>query len=383
MKNLRITILVFIATMALGMIFPSCHANPSGSTETCDSTEEAATEVTLFFAGDLMQHIPQINAAYRGHDVYDYEECFHYIKDEISSADIAIANFEVPLGGKPYTGYPKFSAPDAYLQYSVDAGFDILLTANNHCNDRAITGYRHTLEMMDSLHVGHIGTYLSPEQRSKQYPYIVEKNGIRIALLNYTYGTNGLPTPRGCVTNMLDTLQMKTDIKQAKALRPDVIIALPHWGIEYTLIPPKEEIEMAKWLFAQGVDHIVGGHPHVVQPIEVRTDANGRKHLLAYSLGNFLSNQNQPNCRGGLTLRMTLRKDHEGTTLAASDYSLIWVSRRSDSGNKNYRVYPTTCPDTLLNHTERSVRDTFLSHARKLFRERNIGIQEREIPFRQ
>lgn len=361
---------------ALMLLAISCTGKKSSPEQMAlqPEQEQDSSELTVLIAGDLMQHEPQINAARRG-NTYDYSECFQFVKPEIERADIAIANFEVTTGGAPYTGYPCFSAPDEYLRASIDAGFDVLTTANNHCCDRRAKGLRRTIEMMDSMKVRHLGTYRSQAERDQNYPFVIEKNGIKVCLLNFTYGTNGIPVPTGYVVNMIDTAQIAADIVKAKAMNPDVIIAIPHWGIEYQLLPEQKQKDLAAWLFAKGVDHIVGGHPHVLQPMEV-SEWGGGKHLLVYSLGNYISNQSKPNTTGGAMVKMVFMKKDGKTVLKDAAYTLEFVSRPQVSGNKNYRIYPVGYSTEKMNAAEKEVRQTFLNTARKLFGEHNKGISE-------
>ena len=149
------------------------------------------TEVA--FVGDAMQHGPQLRAAAQSDGSYDYSDCFALIEDDIKAADYAVANLECPLGGAPYQGYPLFSAPDAYALQLQKSGFDLLLTANNHCMDAGSKGAERTVKALDEMGMGHIGTYLNADDRSKRLPYIVDVNGLKIAFLTYTYGTNGIP----------------------------------------------------------------------------------------------------------------------------------------------------------------------------------------------
>ena len=260
-----------------------------------------------------MQHGPQIKAALQSDGSYNYDECFARIRPEVERADVAIANFEVTLGGKPYTGYPQFRAPDEYLQAVVDAGFDVLLTANNHCVDSHRAGLERTILMMDSLHVPHLGTYVDQQSRDLTYPFLLERNGLRIALLNFTYGTNGLPVEHPNIVNLIDTLQLRADIAKARQMQPDAIIALPHWGIEYQQLPSAEQRSLAQWLIDNGVDHVIGGHPHVAQPLELSADSC---HLIAWSMGNVISNQSRANTYGGYFVRLDItRRDTLTTTL--------------------------------------------------------------------
>ena len=277
------------------------------------------TPYASFFVGDLMQHQGQINAA-RTSTGYDYSTCFAYVKEEIKKADLSIANLEVTLGGKPYKGYPAFSAPDEFLTAIHDAGFNVLVTANNHSLDRGKSGLERTIQLIDSLKVPHAGTYINADEREKKYPLLLEKNGFRIALLNYTYGTNGIPVTSPNIVNYIDTAIIAKDIEESKAMKPDAIIACMHWGIEYQSLPDKEQKFLANWLIEKGVNHIIGSHPHVVQPIEVRTDSlTNDKHLIAYSLGNYISNMSARRTDGGLMVRMELVK----TALSASIIVII------------------------------------------------------------
>lgn len=267
----------------------------------------AQERITLLFVGDLMQHQAQIDAARTPQGTYDYSPCFSLVKEQIAQADIAIGNLEVTLGGRPYKGYPAFSAPDEYLKAIKDAGFDILLTANNHCLDRGKQGLERTLLMLDSLNIPHAGTYRDSADRRSSYPLIIEKKGFRIALLNYTYGTNGIPTTTPNIVNRIDKTVMQNDIRRAKTYRPDAIIACMHWGEEYQRLPNNEQRSLADWLLQQGVTHIIGSHPHVVQPMELRTNGT-QQHVIVYSLGNFISNMSAPNTDGGLIFTLELEK---------------------------------------------------------------------------
>ena len=362
--------------VALASLFSCCTGNAQGGTETTTEPEPPQEhQVTLIFGGDLMQHEPQIKAARTSQGTYDYRGVFDHMAPEIQRADIAIANFEVTLGGAPYKGYPQFCAPDEYLQAAIDCGFDVLTTCNNHSVDTYARGINRTILMMDSLGVKHLGTYRNAAERDALYPFIIEHDSIRICLLNYTYGTNGIRVPEPCVVNLIDTTVIARDIAKAKSMNPDVIICMPHWGDEYQLLPNKGQRDLADWLFAHGVDHIIGGHPHVVEPIEVR-EQGGEKHLLAYSLGNFVSNQSRPNTDGGTMVRMTLTKRDGRTTLTDCGYNLYWVSRPVTSGRRQYRVLPAGYPADSLNATERAKRDTYLKNTRALFAKHNKGIEE-------
>lgn len=352
-----------------------CSPEPFDTT----ATWPVGRHLSLLIAGDLMQHMPQIKSARQSDGSYDYEECFAGIKAEVERADVAIANFETTLAGQPYSGYPQFSAPDDFLSAVQSAGFDIMLTANNHCVDTRRKGLERTLTMMDSLGMAHLGTYRTLDERERTYPYLIEKNGLRIVLLNFTYDTNGIPVPQPCHVNLMDTLEIAADLDKARQMKPDAIIALPHWGIEYQTLPSKEQREMAAWLLSHGVDHIIGGHPHVAQPLELRNDG---RNLVAWSMGNLVSNQSKPNTYGGYMVRLDITKSGLQTTLSDCYYTLYWVSRPPDNGYRHtYRILPIDYPDSLLTTTEKTLRSAIRQNMRQLLKEHGKGeIKEHCLP---
>lgn len=343
----------------------------------------AAQTVDLLFAGDLMQHQAQIDAA-RTSSAYCYDSCFARVKPEIERADLAVANLEVTFAGKPYRGYPQFSAPDEYLDAIKEAGFDVLLTANNHCLDGGSKGLERTLHMLDSADVVHAGTYRDAEERIRRYPLVcevrkgdwMEPSAVRVAFLNYTYGTNGLKVREPQIVNYIDTVQIKQDIRRAHDRRADVIIACMHWGVEYRNLPEDSVRRLARWLIAQGVDHVIGSHPHVVQPLEVLTDETGERHLVVYSLGNYISNMSKAGTDGGLMVRLQLTKDPQGTRMSHCAYSLVWTSRPVLSGRKQYEIYPAARPPKTLTEAERQRLNRFVKESRRLFEKHNSGINE-------
>lgn len=363
-------------------------------------TLSAQERITLLFVGDLMQHQAQIDAAHTRDGKYDYSSCFSLVKELISRADIAIGNLEVTLAGKPYTGYPAFSAPDEYLQSIKDAGFDILLTANNHCLDRGKKGLERTISMLDSLHIPHTGTYRNIAERKQRYPLFFSKNGFRIALLNYTYGTNGIKASSPNIVNYIDKDIISQDIRSAQARRPDAIIACMHWGIEYQSLPNREQRELADWLLQQGVTHIIGSHPHVIQPMELRTDGI-QKHVVVYSLGNFISNMRAKKTDGGLIFTLQLekfafphpipprfiKKSHSPLFEPASisfpfcriadcGYNLVWTARPELTREKNYVLYPVNhSPDSLPQEARNRLKN-FTKDSRELLHQHHAGISE-------
>lgn len=320
--------------------------------------------LSIFFAGDLMQHDAQIKAAKRDDGKYDYSSCFTHVKPFVSSADIAVGNLEVTLGGAPYRGYPAFSAPDEFLFAVRNAGFDVLMTANNHCLDRGAFGLERTIDMLDSLKIKHAGTYRDADDRIHNYPLLIEKKGFRVAFLNATYGTNGISPERPNIVNYIDRLQLRNDIMKARLMKPDIIIAFMHWGNEYRTSPSIAEVELAEWLISMGVDHVIGSHPHVIQPVAMIGDSIcPQKHLVVFSLGNYISNMSVRHTDGGLSVKLYFKKINGITRLLSYEKSLVWTSRPILSGKTNFILYPEDVDAKYLNNSEKQRMKRYIDDA--------------------
>ncbi len=305
--------------------------------------------IRLMFAGDIMNHGPQIKAAYRPESrTYDYTENFKYVKNIFNKADFVIANLETTIGVKPYSGYPQFSAPAQLPEACQNAGINVLATANNHACDRRKKGIINTLDVLDSLAVLHFGTYRNTMEKDSLSPLIIEKNNIKIALLNYTYDTNGLPVPRPAVVNLIDKKQIKSDIEKARKQLPDVIIVFLHWGTQYKTKPDWQQKNLVDFLHKNGVNIIIGSHPHVIQPVEYEYDAlNGIDYLTVYSLGNFISNQRKFPRDGAMIFSLDLLKDDQGRIRLAGYESIpVWVYKYQKQKKNHYEILPVN--DFLL-----------------------------------
>ena len=254
-----------------------------------------------------MGHDSQIASAYDAKKkTYDYSPCFRLVKPYVDSVDLAIGNLELTLAGPPYTGYPQFGSPDALGATLKDMGFDVLVTANNHCVDRGRKGLERTIMMLDSFEIAHTGTFVDSLARVNESPLIIEKNGFKLAILNYTYGTNGLPVTRPNIVNHLDTAVMRNDLMEAKQARPDAIIVFTHWGLEYQSLPAKKEKDLTEFCFKHGAQMVIGAHLHVLQPMEWRKEKN---QFVAYSLGNYISGQRKRYTDGGAMAYLELQKN--------------------------------------------------------------------------
>ncbi len=295
------------------------------------------SQLKLVFTGDIMGHDSQIASALAtGGPGYDYKPCFQYLRPYLQEADLVIGNLEVTFAGPPYKGYPAFSSPDELADALKWAGFDILVKANNHALDRGRSGLERTTKVLDTKDLVQTGTFASPDARASHYPLIIEKKGIRIALLNYTYGTNGIKDRPPAIVNRIDTAQIRKDIQKAKTAQPDFILVNMHWGNEYQLSESSQQQELATFLFNVGAHAILGSHPHVVQPIR----GNGTGNLVAYSMGNLISNQRDRNRNGGIAFEIELSKNGEGSEISAFSYLPVWVWKPQTKKGTRFTLVP-------------------------------------------
>lgn len=306
------------------------------------SQQGDTSRLSLVFAGDIMGHDEQVTGAWDpSMNDYNYEPTFRYVRSFIEKADIAVANLEVTLAGKPYKGYPNFSSPDVLAVAARDAGFDVFIQANNHALDRGQTGFKRTLLILDSLGVIHTGTFANDTDRQLHYPLILQKNQIRIALLNYTYGTNGITIPKPFIINRIDTTQMRSDLRKAQLVNPDMIIVTMHWGEEYQRYENQTQQKLAAFLLKWGADAIIGSHPHVVQPIKVYPKADSTtSKVIVYSQGNFVSNQRAQYKDGGILFELKLLKTGNQTRIEDFTYMPTWVYRDDQPGKSSFYIVP-------------------------------------------
>lgn len=332
-----------------------------------DTLLTAFQQIKLLFVGDIMGHSTQIQAAALGKGKYDYTPCFEYVAPILQQADLAIGNLELTLPGKPpYQGYPQFRSPDALAPALRQAGFDLLVTANNHSNDAGLEGVVNTITTLEENGFYQTGTFKNQEMRDAFYPLLIYKNGFRLAFLNYTYGTNNIPTTKPSIVNEIKLDQIEADMAIARQLAPDAIIVILHWGLEYQLTESKAQRTLAQQLADWGADLLIGAHPHVVQPIRSLTttlpDSSQKIVPVLYSLGNFVSGQVKLNTEGGLIAEVTLQKDSlsGNTQIFQPEYIPVfrWVQKHAN-GKRTYRVVPispfeTDSTSIKMNATDRT-----------------------------
>ena len=341
------------------------------------TSQANAQTISLLFAGDAMQHQAQLDDAKKEDGSFYFDNNFELIKEEVSSADIAVVNFETTLGGAPYGGYPAFCSPDEFAISLKRCGFDIFLTANNHCLDRGSKGVFRTIDILDSLNIKHLGTYRSNQERDTKYPMILRKGDIKIGMLNYTYGTNGIVAKQGAVIDYIDTTLIKRDIAFCNIKGADIIIANIHWGEEYQLNQNIHQKKLADWLHKNGIRIIIGSHPHVIQPIEAITDSCGNIDFITiYSLGNFISNMKTQMTKGAIIFRMNLVKENDSIKIVNPKYAKIFTQRPDIVKGEPYKILPCDSSYIKNNITNTKLRTdmlVFSEETDKLFKKYNKG----------
>lgn len=336
---MRIKVIIF--TLVLFAI--TCGGKTARQLTTLNSAAHQA-EVTksdtlkIRMLGDVMMHSRQIELAQRNDSTYDFSSYFRAIKDSLSNADICIANMEFTLAGKPYTGYPAFSAPDCFIEYLASCGIDVLLCANNHIFDKFSKGAARTIETIQKLAPDmHIcGLAADSTHLAQTTPLTIEAKGTKISLINFTYGTNCGADRHWPKTNYMGNRSLLSNALKS-ASSSDLTIALPHWGDEYVLTPSETQRSLAQWLAENGADIIIGTHPHVPQTFEAVTD---KKIPVAYSLGNAVSNMSAANTQLELMATIRLVRHPDGSTeLLPTTFTYLWCSRPGGL-DSSYSVIP-------------------------------------------
>ncbi len=319
------------------------------------------TTATLTLTGDIVGHLHVVNSAYdSAADSYDFTPIFQYAGSALSDTDFLIGNLETTLSGGTYSGSPTFNSPDDLAKSLKELGYDLLTTANNHCLDMGFSGLSRTLDVLDQYGIDHLGTYRSQEEFDKNHGILVENiNGISVAFLDYTYGTNYNEVEGAYSVNRfnlntgdetkvtLDTERIDADMEYAQGLNTDLIIVLMHWGVEYETTENADQDMVADYLIARGADAVLGGHAHVPQPLAYRTvtGINGteRTGFVCFSLGNLISNQADPYTNITAALNLTLRKNSATGEASVSDvtYIPLFLLNRGDDAEPQYLLFDT------------------------------------------
>ncbi len=348
----------------------------------CQEITDHGNKVSLLFIGDIMGHDEQIwSAENRTDHTYDYNEVFRYIKPVLSESDIVVANFEVTLAGPPYKGYPRFSSPASLADACKNSGIGYLVTANNHSADRGKQGIIKTIMRLDSLGIPHTGTFVSQRSRDSLSPFIIRKKDISVAILNYTFSTNGIAVPHPVIVNMLEKDLVINDIANARNKKPDMLVLFLHWGKEYDTIPSSYQVDMARLFLSAGADIVIGSHPHVLQKmVMLRDSIKGRDNIVVYSLGNFITNQRKPGTDGGAMVRITMERNGEKIKILNAGYYLTWVYTPIQSYRKKFYVLPCSefenNPGFFTDMNDFRKMKSFITKSRSFMNAQNTGFRE-------
>ena len=324
-------------------------SNVEENADGLDNTTQNPNEDTTFHLtaiGDIMCHNTQYMDAYNTDTgEYDFSYVFEDIEYYIKNSNITVANLETTFAGEDvgYSNYPRFNTPDALAYNLKKLGVDVVSTAGNHRLDYGFDGLSRTIDVLDKADIAHVGTYQTQEKRDTiVFKYV---KGIKIAFLDYTYGTNGItiPSDKPYCINLIDKELIKKDIETAKSQEADIIVASVHWGTEYSTVPNDTQNELADFLFQNGVNIILGTHPHVLQKMEKRTvtleDGTTQDGFIIYSLGNFISDQNADNTRTSIILDLKITKHtDESVTIDNVSYTPIYMYKDSSSTTKKMKL---------------------------------------------
>lgn len=387
---------VFIAVMLMTIGFKSLGSEQSildflHQAADCTITRVTGTplyDAKLTFTGDIMVHSYQYNEAYNSQTgEYDFKHNFEDVKKYFDDSDFVVGNFETTMAGENVgiSDYPCFNSPDSIADAIQYAGFDLVTTANNHCMDKGMKATLRTLEILDDHSIDHIGTYSSEEARSQIY--IKNINGINVAFLSYTYGTNGIRIPEDWLVNIISEDLIKGDIARAKALNPDIIVVLPHMGNEYEEYPKQVFKNWAYTMLNAGADIVVASHPHVLQPMEMvditNDDGSIRKGFVMYSMGNFISSQTTPPRNSSILLNIEIEKKNDITNITGISFIPIWTQFRNASNTGNYFVVRSvyemlTMPEADLKNT---VRQSDISRLKDIHFETTRKLLDQDVPL--
>ena len=301
---------------------------------------------TLTSLGDTLCHNTQYWDAYNSKtDEYDFSYVYEDIKNYTLSSDITIGSLETTFAGKEkgYSNYPTFNTPDSLATALKNIGVDVVSLAGNHALDYGYTGLCRTIDVFNNIGLSHLGTYKTAEDQEKIL--IKDVKGVKIAFINYTYGTNGIPLPSGkdfCV-NLIDKDFIKKQINQAKEQNVDMIVACMHWGTEYRTTANSEQKDLANFLFENGVDVILGNHPHVLEPMEKKTitlqDGTTKDVFVVYALGNFTADQRDEITRDSAILNLTITKNSNGKiSIDKVNYIPIYMYKNTNVSIHKFKI---------------------------------------------
>ncbi len=371
-QRIILAVMAVVLILVIVLIFKGCKSEkeptppvtPPEASQPKDPVETPPAEpdktATLAAVGDIMAYQDQIDAAQQEDLTYDFSDCFSVISAYTLSADLTVGNLELTMNGAPYSGKPYFNAPEILATNLKDIGFDILQTANTYSIMNGYNGLSNTIKFLNDAGIDHVGTYVTDPAESPDGGVLVrEVNGIKIAFIAFTKGLNGLSLPNGkeyCVDllysdytgnfNTVNTSAISSRLDAAKALEPDVIVAMLHWGGEYDIEANESQKQITSLLFKNGVDVIIGSHSHIVGPMEMQTvktvDGETKDCFVAYSLGNFLSSMNADHTKESAILNLEFTKSGETgkTTISNVSYTPLYIVDHGEDSDVRFEVLP-------------------------------------------
>ncbi|MFA6597708.1 MAG: CapA family protein [Ignavibacteriaceae bacterium] len=305
------------------------------------------TSITISVVGDLMCHSPQYEYAKVALDSFDFTPAFNEIKKYFGSSDFVFGNLETVTAGKAktYSGYPFFNSPKDYITSLKKIGFNFLFTSNNHCLDRGETGVVRTLEELKKNEINSTGTFASQNERDSIT--VLSANGISFAVVSYTYGTNGNLVPKGkhYLVNLISDSLVSSDIQKARSCNVDFVLVYFHFGEEYQREPNTYQKAVVQNAIDAGADVILASHPHVLQPIEFfKSKGKLDSGFVAYSLGNFISNQRWRYSDAGVILQFKIKMNRVSHDLKLENIAFVptWVFKGKIDKKNQFVILPSS-----------------------------------------
>ena len=303
--------------------------------------------ITISVVGDLMCHAAQYNYARLENGNFDFNPPFQFVKKYLINSDFTFGNFETVTAGKSrgFSTYPLFNSPDEYLTALKNSGFKLLTTANNHALDQGEKGTIRTIKELKKDNINYTGTFES--ERDRDSIRIFNIKGIKVAFLAYTYGTNEIHIPENSpyLINLIDTVLIKSDIKKARENGAEIVLVYFHFGNQYDTKPNSYQKEIVQKTINAGADIIIGGHPHVLQPVQYFKTKNAKLDtgFVAYSMGNFFTNQRDRYTDAGIILNIDLSKNFYNDSIYISDvsYAPTWVFRGEVNDKNEFLILPS------------------------------------------
>lgn len=333
---IAILVISIVCLIGLSISLSACSKGKEASSDnvSIEETESTTVEETtttppdvtvdIMMIGDILAHEGVYNSGLQANGTYNFDHLFKNIKSDISAADIRIVNQETILGGVELglSGYPCFNSPYEIGVAEAKAGFNVILHATNHTLDKGLTGVENCLNFWKTNYPEMAVLGINETEEDYNDIYVYNKDGFKIAILNYTYGTNGIaiPASKPYIVNMLDVDKITQDVTKAKEIA-DMVVVCPHWGTEYVYEPDSNQKYWTNLFLKLGVDVVIGAHPHVMEPVETLTRDDGHQMVVYYSLGNFVSNQDKmPRMLGGMA-KVTLVKSGTDNSCYIKQYS--------------------------------------------------------------